>query len=155
MWGQRLESNRPEVTVNNRGFVLGLFGLALAVAGPAAADLCPYPQPQYATCDEGSCQSSFTFHYCTWYALQEDTCGSYCSPDVICCGTIVDKEKGPCNQLCVGCQPGAKVAMETPKKGKSKKAALRSEPAAKQKATTPVAKQGTAPVVSGASGEGQ
>jgi hypothetical protein len=141
--------------VKKGAVVLGLIALALAFARPAAANICSYPQPQYATCEQGTCQGSFTYHHCTWYALDDWTCGNYCSGDVTCCGIVVDKDKTPCNQSCVGCQPGAKVARETPKKGKSKKAALRNEPAAKQKPTTPVAKQGTAPVVSGAGGEGQ
>jgi hypothetical protein len=132
--------------------VVGLFGLALAFARPAAANICSYPQPQYATCDNGDCHGSFTYHYCTWYALQEATCGGACSPDVTCCGVVVDKEVMQCDQLCAGCQPGAKVALETPKKSKSKKVALSSQSATKQKATTPVAEQASAPVVCGGEG---
>lgn len=134
--------------------IVGLFGLALAVARPASA-ICPYPQPQYATCEEGECHGSFTFHYCAWYSQDPDTCGGYCSPDVTCCGIVVDKEKVSCGSLCVGCQPGAKVARETPKKGKSTKGAPSNHSAATRKATTPLAEKASAPVVSGRGALGQ
>ena len=128
--------------MKDRLVVTGLLGLALVVAQPASA-ICPYPQPQYATCDDGACHSSFTFHYCSWYS-GDPTCGGYCAPDVTCCGVVVDKETVSCGSLCVGCQPGAKVALEIPKKSKSTKVAPSSHSAAKRKATTPLAEQASA-----------
>lgn len=120
----------------------------LILARPASAQ-CPYPEPYEFECSQGECHQSFTYHYCSWYGSQTDSCGSYCDPDVVCCGVVVDKAVRQCSSQCAGCQPGGRVALGAPKKGNSKEVAPAKESSAERKPTAQVGAKVSATVAVG------